>query len=137
MTYAQKLSKLQKEISEISQKIKGKLKTHQKKMAQFINGKIDKVEFDVLGKTVILERGDEKKGFQHIIENHYAPNDLEAIDILNFLDMFKKDAIQMANHGVSNNALTAYARIKNNKEHRLIINETKENKLVVTTYRKT
>lgn len=137
MAYAQKLQQLKHEISIIGKKIKGNFKSHQKKMIKFINGVTNKVEFEVLGKTIILEKGDSKKGFKHILEKHYGPNDLETMDILNLPMMFKKDAIKMANHGVSNNALTAYKRLKNQKEHRLIVDETKSNKLVVTTYRKT
>ena len=58
------------------------------------------------------------------------------MDILNLPILFK-NAMKLNEQGVSNNSLTVYFNLKNQKEHRLVINEISENRLVVTTYRKT
>ncbi len=135
--YSEKLAKLKREIAIISDK-KGsrkkskKFKPHQKEMIKFIHKKINKVEFNVQGKTIILEEGDSIKGFRHILEGHYNSNDLETMDILNLPIMFK-NAIQLK----SNNALSVYGRLQDQQEHRLIVNEIDNNKLVVTAFRKT
>lgn len=132
--YSEKLAVLKKEISIIKLRVK-KFKSHQKKMIKFIHSELDKVEFDLQGKTIVLEKGDSKKGFRHIIISHFDPNDLTTMDILNLPIMFK-NSIKLAKEGVSNNALTVYKRLQNQKEHRLVIDETRNDKLVVTTYRK-
>ncbi len=133
--YSQKLTLLKKEIKIIESKKTSKFKKHQKEMIKFIHGIIKKVEIDVNGKSIILEMGDDKKGFRHILQKHFNPNDLETMDILNLPIIFK-NAIQLNQIGVSNNVLCAYSMRKNQKDLRLITNETKNNKLVVTSYRK-
>jgi hypothetical protein len=133
--YSEKLAILKREISIISGKKKKKFKRYQKDMIEFIHSRIEKVEFELQGKTIVLEKGDSKKGFIHILEKHYHQNDLETMDILNLPIMFK-NALQLINQGISNNALTVYKKLGQQKEHRLVINEITKEKLVVTTYRK-
>lgn len=133
--YSEKLAKLKKEIATIESKKTTKFKKHQKDMIKFIHGRIDKVEFEVNGKTIILEMGDDKKGFRHILERHYNPNDLETMDVLNLPIIFK-NAMQLNQTGVSNNVLSVYQMLKNQKDLRLVTDETKNDKLVVTSYRK-
>jgi len=57
------------------------------------------------------------------------------MDILDLPVLFKQ-AIELTNNGVSNNALTVYMNISNQRRHKLIINEINSDKLVVTAYRK-
>ncbi|PHO10320.1 hypothetical protein CPG37_04540 [Malaciobacter canalis] len=138
--YSERLAVLKKEISIISNKKSGrkkskKFKPHQKEMIKFIHSEITKVEFKVNDKVIILEKGDSKKGFRHILEKHYKPNDLETMDILNLPIIFK-EALKLNNEGVSNKALTTYINFKNQKKHKLVVNEITNNKLVVTAYRK-
>lgn len=134
--YSEKLAKLKKEIATIESKKTTKFKKHQKDMIKFIHGRIDKVEFEVNGKIIILEMGDEKKGFRHILEKHFNPNDLETMDILNLPIIFK-NALQLNQVGVSNNELSVYQMLKSQKNLRLVTNEIDINKLVVTSYKKT
>jgi len=139
--YSEQLAHLKKEISIISNKKKHlkpskRFKKHQKQMIDFIHSIIKSVEIEVNYKTIILEKGDSKKGFIHIIKKHYNPNDLKTMDILNLPIIFK-DAIEMVEKGVSNKYLNVYSRMKNQEEYKIITNEKKENKLVVTSYRKT
>lgn len=133
--YSERLAKLKKEIAVIESKKNTNFKKHQKEMIKFIHGRIDKIEFEVNSKTIILEMGDEKKGFRHILEKHFNPNDLETMDILNLPIIFK-NALQLNQIGISNNALSVYKMLKNQKDLRLVTDETKTNKLVVTSYRK-
>jgi hypothetical protein len=133
--YSERLAKLKKEIAIIESKKNTNFKKHQKEMIKFIHGRIDKVEFEVNNKTIILEMGDEKKGFRHILEKHFNPNDLETMDILNLPIIFK-NALQLSQIGISNNALSVYKMLKNQKDLRLVTDETKTDKLVVTSYRK-
>lgn len=133
--YSEKLARLKKEITIIESKKSTKFKKHQKDMIKFIHSRIDQVEFTVNSKIVILEMGDDKKGFRHILQKHYAPNDLQTIDILNLPILFK-DSMRLNEKGVSNNELCVYRMIKNQKDLRLITYETKDNKLVVTSYKK-
>lgn len=104
-------------------------------MINFIHRIITNVEFTVRGKTILLEMGDEKKGFRHILERHYNPNDLETMDILNLPIIFK-NALELNEIGITNNQLTVYKMEKNQKDLRLVTNEIKDDKLVVTSYRK-
>jgi hypothetical protein len=133
--YSEQLGRLKKEISIIQSKKKVKFKKHQKDMINFIHKIIVNVEFKVGEKTIILEMGDEKKGFRHILEKHYNQNDLETMDILNLPIIFK-NALELNEVGVSNNELTVYKMQKNQKDLRLVTNEIKDDKLVVTSYRK-
>ena len=132
--YLKKLDIIKREISIIGSKKSRKFKPYQKKMINFINGKTHEVTFEIRGKIIILRKGDNIKGFKHILRKHYK-NDLETMDILN-LPIFFKNAIELNEQGVSNNSLTVYSNLKNQKEHRLIINEIHKDRLVVTTYRK-
>ena len=138
--YSERLAKLKKEISIISNKKKHlkqskRFKKHQKEMIEFIHSRIDSVEIHVNNKIIILEKGDSNKGFRHILEQHYLQNDLETMDILNLPIMFK-NAVKLAEKGVSNNYLSAYRRLEKQQEHRLITDENRNDKLVVSTYRK-
>jgi len=104
-------------------------------MVNFIHKIIVSVEFKVGEKTIILKMGDEKKGFRHILERHYNRNDLETMDILNLPVIFK-NALELNEVGVSNNELIVYKIQKNQKDLRLVTNEIKDDKFVVTSYRK-
>lgn len=133
--YSEKLAQLKKELAIILNKKSKKLNATQKSIYLFIQGKSDRVVFTCNDKTIVLMHGDDKKGFRHILEKHYSPNDLEAMDILNMMDICK-NGMKLNEKGVSNNELTVYMSLKNQKEHRLVLNEIKENYFVVSAYRK-
>lgn len=112
-----------------------KLTPIQKDIYLFIQGKSKKVIFTCRDKTIVLTDGDENKGFRHILEKHYNANDLGAMDILNMMDICK-NGMKLNEEGVSNDVLTVYMSLKNQKEHRLVLKEEKENYFVVTAYKK-
>ncbi len=131
--YSDKLNILKKEISIIRKK-KKKFNKNQKIMIDFINGVINKATFQVNNIMIELGHGDDIKGFKHIMLKHYNKNDLETMDILNMLDVFAK-GIQIENK--SNPYLSAYMRINNQKEYRLIVDENSTPNFIVSSYRKT
>lgn len=133
--YSDQLTILKKEISIISKK-KKKFNKNQKIMIAFINGVTNKATFLVNNIVIELGHGDEKKGFKHIISKHYNKNDLETMDILNIIDVYII-GIKLHNIGIGNPYLSAFMRIKNQKEHRLIIDENETPNLIITSYRKT
>lgn len=133
--YSERLAHLKKEIAIIMSKKTKKLNIHQKIMYKFIHGQTDKAIFTVNGQSITLFTGDKKKGFKHILERHYKPNDLEAVDILNIIDVFKR-GLKLNEFGVSNNDLEVYLSLKNQKEHRLVLKKVDDNSWVVTFYRK-
>lgn len=133
--YSEKLAHLKKELSIIMSKKTKKLSVNQKIMYKFIHGNTKKAIFKINNQEIILFRGDEKKGFQHILEKHYEVNDLGAMDILNIADVFKR-GIKLNEEGVSNNNLEVYMSIKQQKEHRLVLKRVAENSWIVTFYRK-
>ena len=132
--YSQLLNQLKKEISIITSK-KKKFNKNQKIMISFINSVTKDALFIVNGITIKLEKGDENKGFKHILLKHYHQNDLGTMDILNMIDIYIR-GIKLYNEGVSNEYLTAYMRINKQKEYRLIINENKIPNMIITSYRK-
>jgi len=133
--YSEKLAKLKREIQTISERKKKKRwKPNQKIMLDFINGVTSNATFTIKEQKVILYKGDEKKGFRHILEKHYQ-NDLEAMDIVNIVEPIAQ-GIKLANEGVSNEGLEVYMHLKSNKELRLILKQSEKNLWVVTFYRK-
>ena len=120
--YSENLAKIKKEIKIIESKKNTKFKKYQQDMIEFINGKVDKVEFKVNDKIILLRMGDDNKGFRHILQKHYNPNDLQTMDILNLPILFK-NALKLNEVGVSNNELSTYKMLKNQKELILVTNE--------------
>ena len=133
--YSEKLAHLKKELALIFVKKTKKLSKDQKIMYRFIQGDTKKAIFRVDNQEIILFRGDEKKGFRHILEKHYKTGDLEAMDILNIIDIFKR-GIKLHKEGVSNNDLEVYMSLKKQKEHRLVLKKVAVNLWIVTFYRK-
>jgi len=137
-SYSTQLAKLKSEIALID-KAKSKVKPskrfkkHQKEMIEFIQGGDDvTIEFTVNDKIVILKKGDDHKGFIHLLRKHFNPNDLETMDILNIPLIFKNAVLAQEQDKV----LTRYISLKDMKKHYLITNETSDDKLVVSAYRK-
>jgi hypothetical protein len=135
--YWERLTRLRSEITIIKQKRKKKFKKDQQIMIDFINGVTEYALFDVGDVKIYLRRGDEKKGFEHILLRHYCagcPGELSTMDILNMIDVVKR-GIKLATVGVSNDHLIVYKQIKGMDQLKLVLKPIGENKLVVTLYR--
>ena len=133
--YSEKLAKIKKDIITIRGRLKKKkFKKHQQVMVDFINGVTNSAEFNINGLSIILKKGDSKKGFQHILEQHYGMGslgELTTMEILNFINIIEK-GVELKNEGKSNNHLVVYYRI--DTKHKLVLNPIEENKYVVTMY---
>jgi len=104
-------------------------------MIDFINGATKKVVFQKDNKKIILTKGNEKKGFIHILLRHYEKNDLEAMDIVNIFEIYDR-GIKLSNEGVSNTHFDVYMKLSKGKDLRLILNPINEDSWIVTSYRK-
>lgn len=134
--YYKKLTRLKKEIIDIENvRKKKRWKPYQKVMIDFINGVTKKAEFEVDDNKIILFLGDERKGFKHILINHYDENDLTTMDIINLYYIFKR-SIKLSNAGVSNTGLDVYRFLKNEDDFRLVLKPKDNNTWIVTFYRK-
>ena len=135
--YWQRLKHLRSEIALIKQKRKKKFKKDQQIMIDFINGVTEYALFEVGTKKIYLRRGDEKKGFEHILLRHYCtgcPGELSTMDIVNMIDVVKK-GVKLANVGVNNDHLIVYKQIKGLNQLKLVLKPIGNNELVVTLYR--
>lgn len=136
-TYSEKLSHLRRELETIQKKRKKKRwKPNQKKMIDLINGVTETAVFIIRGEKIVLMSGDSKKGFRHIVEGHYHPNDLRAIDIVNIAETFDR-GIKLAKEGVSDKDLDVYMFLKGDDNFRLVLKEKNEESWVITFYRRT
>lgn len=137
--YSQRLSILKKELSIEIQKRKKKKKkfTHnQLVMIDFVNGVTKEAFFVIKDMNIILRKGDDNKGFKHIIQRHYCSGcngELSMLDILNF-DLFLQRAIKLTNEGVTNNKLEVFQYIKGLKNYKIILKNESKNRFVVTFY---
>ena len=106
-------------------------------MLDFINGVTEYALFEVGTTQIYLRRGDEKKGFEHILLRHYCtgcPGELTAMDIVNMIDVVKR-GVKLANVGVSNHTLVVYKLMKGLHQLKLVLKPVGENRLVATLYR--
>lgn len=134
--YLHQLHNLKAEIRTIeAKKTKKKWKSYQKAMIDYIMGTTKKVEFEKNGQKILLDLGDEKKGFMHILIRHYKSNDLEAMDIINIFEIYDR-GIKLAKDGVSNEYFDVYLKVSNQKQLKLVLNPLDTNLWVVTAYKK-
>jgi len=135
--YFKKLTKLRKDINILLSKRKKKPNKEQKIMIDFINGQTKYALFEINSKKIYLYRGDEKKGFEHILLRHYDCNgcngELTASDIINLIVTYKK-GIKLNKEGVSNSNLTVYQSIKGMSRHKLVLKEKEKDSFVITYY---
>jgi hypothetical protein len=86
---------------------------------------------------VTLYVGDSKKGFKHILEQHYCKGckgEITTMDILNIADIVEK-GIKLSKIGVSNTNLIVFKKIKGLEQHKLVLKPIKNGNLVVTMYK--
>lgn len=135
--YSEKLAHLKKEIAiETAKRRKKKKKftQNQQIMISFIHGVTEKAIFSIKSMTVVLEKGDEKKGFIHILLTHYQTRNgnLTMDDIINF-DLYLERSIKLNEEGVSNKSLEAYQYFKGINQYKIVLKKISDY-LVVTFY---
>jgi len=136
--YSENLIRLKREISEeISKRKKKKKKftSNQLTMIKFINGEFKQAEFFIKGMNIILKKGDEKKGFIHILKHycHGCRGEITTRDILNF-DLYLQRAVKLYEEGVTSNELLVYKYMKGQNQYKIILKENSENSFIVSFY---
>lgn len=135
--YSERLNHLKKEIAiEAAKRHKKKKKftPNQQIMINFIHGVTSKAIFSIKNMTVVLEKGDENKGFVHILLEHYQTKKgkLTMDDIINF-DLYLAKSIKLNEEGVTNKNLEVYQYFKGTNQYRTVLKK-KSDYLVVTFY---
>lgn len=136
--YSERLNHLKKEIAiEAAKRRKKKKKftPNQQIMIDFINGVTAKAVFSIKNMTVVLEKGDEIKGFMHILLEHYQTQKgkLTMDDIINF-DLYLAQSIKLNEEGVTNQNLEVYQYFKGLNQYKTVLKKMSDH-LVVTFYR--
>lgn len=135
--YSERLAQLKREVVTIKQQQKKKpFKPNQIIMINFINGVTKKAIFIINEMKIILEVGDDKKGFQHILITHFCrgcPGEINVRDILN-IDMIISKGFRLNEVGVTNNDLVVYQYMKGQAQYKLVLKPMINNSLVVTMY---
>lgn len=135
--YSERLARLKREIVALKQQQKKRaFKPNQIIMLNFINGVTKKAIFNINKMEIILEIGDDKKGFQHILITHYCggcPGELDARDIIN-IDMIISKGFRLNEVGVTNKDLVVYQYMKGQAQYKLVLKPMANNSLVVTMY---
>jgi hypothetical protein len=134
--YSERLNRLKRETNEIKAKRKKKsLKSDQQIVYNFIHGVTQEAKYYIETKdiTVILKKGDENKGFMHIIERHYCKGckgEISSNDILNFFMMIERGIEASSN----NPPLIAFRHLKGEDRHFIILNPTGDEKTFVVSF---
>ena len=134
--YSERLNRLKRETNEIKANRKKKsLKSDQQIIYNFIHGvtKEAKYYFKIKDITVILKKGDEKKGFRHILERHYCQGckgEISANDILNFFMMIERGVEVNSN----NPPLLAFRHLKGQERHFIVLNPIDDEKTFVVSF---
>jgi hypothetical protein len=135
--YQQRLATLKRDIVALENiKKKKRWKPNQKVMIDYINKLTKSAVFIINGITVTLRDGDSNKGFIHILEKHYCeacPGKITTMEILNMYEIFER-GIKLSNVGVTNDELIVYHKIKNGREHKLVLKSVADGNLIVTMY---
>jgi hypothetical protein len=135
--YSERLAKLKKDIVSIKDKQKKKpFKPNQIIMIDFINGVTKNAVMNIDGISIIINKGDEKKGFKHILLSHYCngcPGELTARDILN-IDMIIQKGIRLNEVGVTNSDLIVYRYLKGLNEFKVVLKPVDDNQNFVVTF---
>ena len=134
--YSERLNCLKRETNEIKSKRKKKpLKPDQQIVYNFIHGVTKEAKFYIETKDmiVVLKKGDENKGFRHILERHYCKGctgEISANDILNFFMMIER-GIEVSSN---NPPLIAFRHLKGLYRHFIILNPIDDEKTFVVSF---
>ena len=134
--YAKKLATLRKEISEIHtalRKNKKSFNENQQKEYDFINAKRDIIQFNINGQQYFIKKGNEHKGFMHILLRHYGEECEGKLTARNILNM--ATTIKMGSQYQSEkNEYMSISNIFNNERFVIVLSKDRNGHWVVTYY---
>ena len=134
--YAIKLAKLKKEFSEIQTKLRQKKKRfneNQQKVFDFVMGKRELIQFDINSKQYFIKKGNEHKGFMHILLRHYGEEcegKLTAVNILNIATTIKMGSPYQS----EKNDYVSISNEFNKVRYIVVVSKDKNGHWVVTFY---
>lgn len=134
--YAKKLATLRKEISEIHTAIRKNKKSfneNQQKVYDFINAKSDIIQFNINEKQYLVKKGNEHKGFMHILLRHYDEECEGKLTARNILNM--ATTIKMGSQCQSEkNEYMSISNTFNNERFLIVLSKDRNVYWVVTYY---
>ena len=134
--YAKKLALLRKEISEIHSSLRKNKKDfneNQQKVYDFVTAKKDIIQFNINNQQYFIKKGNENKGFMHILLRHYGQDcegKLTARNILNMATTIKMGSIYQS---AKNNYLSI-SNTFNNERFVIVLSKDKNGHWIVTYY---
>ncbi len=134
--YARKLALLRKEISEIHTTLRKKKKTfneNQQQVYDFIIAKKDIIQFNINHKQYFIKKGNEDKGFMHILLRHYGEECEGKLTAHNILNMATTIKMGSAHQSVKNDYLSI-SNTFNNKRFIIVLSKDRNGHWVVTYY---
>lgn len=135
--YAYKLAKLRKELSDMQTNLRQNKKSfneNQQKVYDFIIAKKDIIQFHINGKQYFIKKGNEQKGFMHILLRHYGEEcegRLTAKNILNIATTIKMGLAYQS----EKNDYVSISNTFNNERFVIVLSKDRNGHWVVTYYR--
>jgi len=134
--YARKLAKLREELSEIQTSLRQNKKSfnkNQQKVYDFIIAKRDIIQFDINDKQYFIKKGNEQKGFMHILLRHYGEEcegSLTAKNILNIATTIKMGSMYQS----EKNDYLSISNTFNNERFVIVLSKDRNGHWIVTYY---
>ena len=134
--YATKLAQLKEEFSEIQTKLRQKKKyfnENQQKVFDFVMGRRELIQFSINQQQYFIKKGNEHKGFMHILLRHYGEEcegQLTAINILNMATTIKMGSLYQS----EKNEYMSISNEFNGTRYIVVLSRDKNGHWVVTYY---
>jgi len=136
LSYANKLALLETEfraIHDILIRKKKSFNKNQQKVYDFVTGKSQLIQFNINNKQYFIKRGNDKKGFEHILLRHYGEEcmgRLTAVNILNIATTIKMGSV----HVSEKNDYVSISNEFNGKRYIIVLSKDRNDHWVVSYY---
>jgi len=136
LSYATKLALLETEFRIIHDKLITKKKSvneNQQKVYDFVTGRSQLIQFSINDKQYFIKRGNDKKGFEHILLRHYGEEcegRLSAVNILNIATTIKMGST----HVSEKNDYLSISNEFNGKRYIIVLSKDRNGHWVVSYY---
>jgi len=134
--YATKLAQLKQEFSEIQTKLRQKKKSfneNQQKVFDFVMGRRELIQFSINQEQYFIRKGNEHKGFMHILLRHYGEEcegRLSATNILNMATTIKMGSPYQS----EKNDYVSISNEFNGTRYIIILSKDRDGRWIVTYY---